>query len=803
MKITMKNFRSYEDATFDLGESGIVLISGPSGAGKTTILMALYFALYGSGTKLVTHGKSSMSVTLVVSPTLTVTRSKRPNRLIVNDIHEDAAGQSVINRTFGATFDATGYISQDARNSFIRMSPTDKLQFIESFSFSDVDLHSIKKRCNEHIKERNTAMTRCSAQYEVIVGLLSNMPTINPVEFPIQTKSASHKHINKAKKKHEVDVKNTNTLSRRNARNVKKARTDLHSLELEAAEAVSTNAEINRLEIDLEQTTSDAPSDPSESLKTLDGLRHTLQAIVDNRELMSLRGDYESKMETLREITRSEAAARECEIADIAASLWEEYEEEECIEIIESSTEIIAALRQIRKLGKTIDDSLESTADIEKRINLAEEDVRVLSLEIDRAETREKVEKQTFSCPGCSVKIRMRGEKLTLLSADELINVKRVNAVDLRSRFSETNARIACDSSLLCTARNSESAREEAKLLCDQWEDLPTLDDAKDTLAEITEYIAEQRKSAARIAYLEGVYETKTVRKLARDVEKAKECLDAASSSDVPEGVSETLIRRRIAEAEQAIGMYDKYKSTLESLTVRLDSAKKNLGDYPSTEQIRSAQEQLDTLETTGLNLSEKAQRLFTVTSQLAEYDEYCRLRVQRNEWEDKAESIAADEAKVRKEYAASMMLKQKILEAESLAVENVLSSINTHARAFLDYFFPEDPISVQLVAFKESANGSSRKPQITVQIEHKGRACTDVTTLSGGERDRVVLAFALALNEIVASPIMVLDESLSALNQDLVSDCIEGIKASCSCKLIVMVAHQSVSGMYDNVINV
>ena len=49
MRITLKNFRCYINETFDFGEGGIVLLSGPSGQGKSSILCGIYFALYGSG----------------------------------------------------------------------------------------------------------------------------------------------------------------------------------------------------------------------------------------------------------------------------------------------------------------------------------------------------------------------------------------------------------------------------------------------------------------------------------------------------------------------------------------------------------------------------------------------------------------------------------------------------------------------------------------------------------------------------------------------------------------------------------
>ena len=127
MKIRLKNFQCYSDRTFDFGSAGITLISGPSGVGKTTILKAVFFALFGEGTKLQAYGKSSTCVELEFG-TMRIMRTKRPNRLIVNDIHEDEAGQEIIDRFFGKTFKTSGYIPQSNLSSFFLKSPRDKLE---------------------------------------------------------------------------------------------------------------------------------------------------------------------------------------------------------------------------------------------------------------------------------------------------------------------------------------------------------------------------------------------------------------------------------------------------------------------------------------------------------------------------------------------------------------------------------------------------------------------------------------------------------------------------------------------------
>ena len=57
MKITLENFKCYEKKEFDLGDNNMVLISGVSGRGKSTILDAINFCLFGKGSKLIKVGK--------------------------------------------------------------------------------------------------------------------------------------------------------------------------------------------------------------------------------------------------------------------------------------------------------------------------------------------------------------------------------------------------------------------------------------------------------------------------------------------------------------------------------------------------------------------------------------------------------------------------------------------------------------------------------------------------------------------------------------------------------------------------
>ncbi len=98
--VKLNNIRSYLDETIEFPE-GSVLLSGDIGSGKSTILLAIEFALFGvqrgdvSGSELLRHGKASGSVTLtflINGRDYTIKRSLKRGRAISQDACELYAG---------------------------------------------------------------------------------------------------------------------------------------------------------------------------------------------------------------------------------------------------------------------------------------------------------------------------------------------------------------------------------------------------------------------------------------------------------------------------------------------------------------------------------------------------------------------------------------------------------------------------------------------------------------------------------------------------------------------------------------
>ena len=160
--------------------------------------------------------------------------------------------------------------------------------------------------------------------------------------------------------------------------------------------------------------------------------------------------------------------------------------------------------------------------------------------------------------------------------------------------------------------------------------------------------------------------------------------------------------------------------------------------------------------------------------------------------------TLEVQEASLGSQYTSACLFKDKILEAESIAIFNLVNNINTHAQFYLEKFFPDDPISVRLCAFKEMKDAS--KPQINLEIDYKGIE-HDLGMLSGGEMSRVILAFTLALAEIHNVSFVMLDESTASLDQELTGTVIEGLKENFTGKLIILIAHQVVQGAFDTIV--
>lgn len=808
MKIRLKNFRCYSDETFDFGEGGLALLSGPSGKGKSTILMGIYFALFGTGSKVTAYGKTSCLVELEFDG-MKIMRTKRPNHLVVNEVYEDASGQEIINKKFGDTFNVTGYISQNALNSFILMSPIEKLGFLEKFAFRDIELGTIKRRCKAHISKCHDELLGTICQLDMAKNVLGEMGIPNEVKFPLKCKKSQRKQ---AIKNEGVRLKNCNILIRREEKVKTNVEGEINSLNILEATLQSRKETKKELDDKLDDLGIEMDDLIYEGDDILEEAEKHLETSLGRRELRVMEDQLENDQNKLEEMRKEESDGLEEELGTIDVALWKEYSKDELKETMIDLKRCISDVEKVEGLRKEV---MRCNIDPEKH----EEHKKELDEQTIELDEKQKLcdklnaQQELYSCPSCMAKLRLINEEL--FQADNVDNdnidvdldILESELESLKHNISKLQRIIPDESNKL--ERKVEVEAEISDILS-SYEEPPNMDGLKEDLEYLRGYQASQFEIEKKKREIEKSIKNEkfssSYQRFKRSVKKLHESITELQNScgECDSTVyNEEELRAKIIEQKQIrdkIGDYEKRKDKMEENRDRcnriIDNAmKKHVEKYGVIHDKDELTEILFLHETKIEETEIKKRRHGQTLKQIENWEHYQEELGNYQIWETKVDDLTVKEKEGRNKYASATKLKDSIVEAESIAVVNIVESINTHARLYLDAFFVEDPISVQLQSFKQT--NKSNKPKINIQIEYKGMEA-DMNMLSGGELSRVILAYTLALAEMFNTPLLLLDECTASLDQDLTSVVFEAIRENFNGKMTLIIAHQVVTGTFD-----
>lgn len=132
--------------------------------------------------------------------------------------------------------------------------------------------------------------------------------------------------------------------------------------------------------------------------------------------------------------------------------------------------------------------------------------------------------------------------------------------------------------------------------------------------------------------------------------------------------------------------------------------------------------------------------------------------------------------------------------ETRTNVIMYTLDSINSLIKKYIDGFF--ENYNIQLSFFVND------KDCIDIHIEYDHANPADLSILSGGEYDRIVLAIVLAFAEFYKLPLLLLDEILSSLDLHTLQYVMTHIhKCWPENQAIIYVGHQMISGNFDHLI--
>lgn len=141
--------------------------------------------------------------------------------------------------------------------------------------------------------------------------------------------------------------------------------------------------------------------------------------------------------------------------------------------------------------------------------------------------------------------------------------------------------------------------------------------------------------------------------------------------------------------------------------------------------------------------------------------------------------------------------LKKIILKTESDIIQQKTKHISDLVNVYISEMFNE-PIEIKLYTTKKT-NTNNEKFQIQLEVIYKNMKC-DVGILSGGEQSRLNLAFICAFAHVFNSPLLLLDECTSNLDQNLTECVLEQI-SKVGIPKIIIIAHQIVEGNFKQII--
>jgi exonuclease SbcC len=804
----MKDFLCYSDSTFDFGESGVALLSGPSGAGKTSILRGIFFALFGEGNKLQACGSTSCRVELEFDG-VKIIRTKRPNRLVVNDVFEDESGQNLIDKMFGETFKISGYIQQNNLNSFILMSPIDKLAFLEKFAFRDVDLAKIKARCKAYITQTSDALVAVGSQLDMARKVLEKMELIEEKIFPLKCKKSERE---KSIKNENIKLKNCHTLINRSARNAKIIReeiSDTRVLEatLKARTEALLNLEKNLLVLDDEITKSVYIGD--DELKSLES---SLTDVIAMRDIKTLEKQIKIDLEKLKKMKEDEETIMNKRLEECIETEWKEYSKEDLASTIEDMKKCLIDVTKIQALKDDIKNL--SCVCLEKH-ETNKKELETMETELEKAQSlydKLLAQQSSYSCPSCSVKLRLVNEELIMTSAEVIeadLDALKDEISKLKRNISRLQKIVRDEENKIDRKNTNES---EIDKIASTYEELPSLEEVRGDLEYLRNYQAiqtelEKKKKNLEKDIKEGNFSSSyfTFKKGVEKMEIKLNSLREKIGNNMPDTDEEELrelINNQKQKRDIMCSAKKRREETSNDITnckkVLENASEKHIKDYGNVKDLKELERNVLIEEDNLRELEIKKKKHEENLKGVEEWERYKSSLENYRNWELKVKELEEEEKVAVKEHASATKLKDKILEAESMAMINIIDSINAHARVYLDCFFPVDPISVNLQTFKETKK--STKPQINIEIEYKGME-SDLNMLSGGELSRVVLAYTMALAEMFNTPLLLLDECTASLDQELSEIVFSAIKENFNGKMTLLIAHQVVTGSFDKII--
>ena len=232
LRIIIKEFRCWKNLKIDIPLGEVTLIKGSSGCGKSTILQAIVWCLYGKIQLVSPIIKKTASTEVKIefpfnfdnkNGIINITRTKSTRVTFTHDKHfyDDKVAQAVINDLFG-TYDlwlASCYVGQGTRNTFLTAPNSGKMELLNSIAFHEEDPKIFIDKISNSINENDIIYNNKLSEYNTKLSNLEKL--MSEINFENVLSSGQHEFLNykikelntdivklsNIKKQYEIDIK--------------------------------------------------------------------------------------------------------------------------------------------------------------------------------------------------------------------------------------------------------------------------------------------------------------------------------------------------------------------------------------------------------------------------------------------------------------------------------------------------------------------------------------------------------------------------------------------------------------------
>ena len=803
MKLRIGLFKGLKNVEYEFKDGLLILLSGRSGIGKSTLFEAFYWLLYGKLRGIAPHDAPNASCHVRLSYLqYEIIRKTRSNLLTIQSPGVnlvDSAAQGLIDELFGSKeiFELTGYLPQDGYSPLITGSNKDRLNYLHRLSFSHDDPIANIKIIKTQLKEYESGYQREKERFDLRrteltseierLGVNKKQPSITEIDQQLAQLGGEIVDLERALRSNQADEVSKTIYQK--------------SID----ELISTNSRITVSSENIDQLTSKLAEidqrirEHHELFTKLNQLKNQSQGLWERRRRQNDARDALLKAKARavaleqqlkegvtpiddREYLSYQAKYRDYEHCSKVTQKYGLPYSKEAIEGALRNAELVAGLKT--KLG-----TYQRWGELKKVIPEGDLENQIDSLRRQLDEAIRASER--LRCPHCKRSVYYQQRQL--IPADS----PKGPTLDVKS----TEQRLR-------QLQENQKQNEKTKVELEHYQSF-----LQPSLALLERYQAKDiDRSVELVKELSSLKYTEAPRYLPEELELMREQFRLScelrelrkkiteNEAIVPFGDDQliTSLDEEIVAIEKIVTSFDLHSGQQQRVLLerRIQQQRICENNLAAIAELERKIGQLKIDPSLSSEYRQKREQFALLERNKVISEQVGRLRLRRQELE--VERIALEEKRVK--LIALIEYYKNATELQCLCLEDTVETINYWLSKMVGELIEEVPISVSLHLFKEVRSSKKIKPYVCMKMSYCGTEVDGIESLSKGQLKRLSLAFMIALNGITNNPIILLDEIGAYLDSENLEKSLEIIKELIgNDKTVICASHRDVAGHYDD----